>query len=77
MLFDGKKIKSLNETEKSVYHFILNNMDEQIQNMSVREIAAEAGTSTAAVLRFCQKMGCDGLDDFKGQLKAYTREKAA
>lgn len=80
MLFEYKKIASLNDTERTVYRYFMNHIDDQMDSilqMSVRDIAAEAYTSPAAILRFCKKMGCNGLDDFKEQLKQYIRDKYA
>lgn len=79
MLFEYKKIKSLNDTEKAVYTYILNHIDDDLDGflaMSVREVADEAYTSPAAVVRFCRKMDCDGFDDFKIKLKEYIKEKS-
>ena len=78
MLFDYKKIKSLNGTETTVYHYFLDNTDEHLDDilkMSIRDVARETYTSSTTVLRFCKKMGCSGFDDFKEQLKQYVHDK--
>ena len=38
---------------------------EAVLQMSVRELAEKTYVSTASIIRFCQKMGCDGFVEFK------------
>lgn len=70
MLFNYKNIIKLNTTEKTIYQYVVNNMD-AVLKMNVRELADATFVSTATIVRFTQKMGCDGFNDFKKQLKEY------
>lgn len=44
---------------------------EAVLQMSVRELAEKTYVSTASIIRFCQKMGCDGFVEFKTKLKLF------
>jgi Transcriptional regulators len=70
MIFTYQQIAQLNDTETSIYQYIINHM-ESVLKMSVRDLANETYVSTATIVRFCQKMGCDGFVDFKAQLKLF------
>lgn len=70
MLFDYKNIIRLNSTEQNIYRYIISHMDE-VMEMNVRDLAEATFVSTATIVRFTQKMNCDGFNDFKKQLKEY------
>ena len=70
LLFTYKQIASLNETETHIYQYVIKNIPEVIK-MSVRDIADEAHVSTATVIRFCQKLNCQGFVEFKTKLKLF------
>lgn len=70
MLFDYRNIIRLNTTEKTIYRYIVDHMDEVLE-MNVRDLADATFVSTATIVRFTQKMGCDGFNDFKKKLKEY------
>ena len=53
-MFTVDQIKSLNELELSVYHYVMQHQS-AIPYMRIRELAAEAHVSTTTVLRFCKK----------------------
>lgn len=74
MLFDYKNIISLNTTEKNIYRYVVNHMDEVLQ-MNVRDLAEATFVSTATIVRFTQKMDCNGFNDFKNQLEKYRYGK--
>lgn len=74
MLFEYKNIIRLNTTEKNIYRYVVNHMDEVLE-MNVRDLAEATFVSTATIVRFTQKMGCDGFNDFKEQLKKYRSDK--
>lgn len=69
-MFTAEQIQSLNELEREVYEYILQNQS-RVQYMRIRELAAEAHVSTSTVLRFCSKMGCGGFSEFKLKLREY------
>lgn len=59
-----KNIHTLSEAEKSVAGKILE-LEENIKNVSIRELANLSFTSTSAIMRLCHKIGFDGYHDFK------------
>ncbi|MGN1181442.1 MAG: MurR/RpiR family transcriptional regulator [Faecalibacillus sp.] len=59
-----KNIKTLSEAEKSVASKILE-LEENIKDVSIRELANLSFTSTSAITRLCHKIGFDGYHDFK------------
>ena len=73
-MFTVDQIKSLNELELSVYHYVMQHQS-AIPYMRIRELAAEAHVSTTTVLRFCKKIGCDGYAEFKLRMKQELGQK--
>lgn len=61
--------------EKQLAAFILNS-PAKIAHMSVRELAAESGASTAAVIRLARKSGTDGYAAFRNQIAAELAKAA-
>ena len=59
-----KNIDILSDAEKSVAQTIIELQDE-IKDISIRELANISYTSTSAVTRLCHKLGCEGYHDFK------------
>lgn len=54
----------LSQTEVIISKYLLNNYRE-LPKLSTRELAKKTFTSSAAVVRFCQKLGYEGYTDFK------------
>lgn len=73
-MFTAKQIQSLNELERAVYEFVIHNQS-HVQYMRIRELASEAHVSTSTVLRFCNKMGCNGYAEFKLKLREYCNQQ--
>jgi len=73
-MFSVEQIKSLNDLELGVYHFIMENSD-KVKYMKIRELAEESHVSTSTVLRFCKKMGYDGYAEFKLVYKQYINTR--
>lgn len=73
-MFTHEVLSTLNELEISIYNYIVQNQD-RIATMKIRELAEEAHVSTATVLRFCKKIGCEGYSDFKLQYKEYLKNE--
>lgn len=48
--------------------YVIGNTD-KVPYMTIRELADELSLSTSTILRFCNKLGCEGYSDFKVQLK--------
>lgn len=68
MKFTYSQVESLNETETYVYNYVVKNT-KKVLNESIRELANDTHVSTATVMRFCKKMGCDGFTELKYRLK--------
>lgn len=72
-MFEYQEIRQLNDLEMLVYDYVMKHKN-QIAFMTVRELAAEVHVSTATVVRFCKKMGCDGYSEFRVKFKMYLNE---
>lgn len=59
-----KSFENLSEAEKSVAEKILE-LQDCIEDVSIRELAQKSFTSTSAITRLCHKLGFDGYHDFK------------
>ena len=70
MLFTYKQIANLNETETFIYRYVMKHI--KVTNMSVRDLAECTHVSTATVVRFCQKLDCNGFVEFKTKLKLFN-----
>lgn len=66
--FTYSQVESLNETEAYVYNYVVKNT-KKVLNESIRELANDTHVSTATVMRFCKKMGCEGFTELKYRLK--------
>lgn len=67
-MFSYDIIQKFNETEINIYKFIMAN-SEKIPYMTIREVANELNMSPSTILRFCNKVDCDGYTEFKNKLK--------
>ena len=54
----------LSDAELIISQYLLENYRE-FSNMTTRELAKKTFTSSAAIVRFCQKLGFEGYTDFK------------
>ena len=66
--FTYSQVESLNETETYVYNYVVKNT-KKVLNESIRKIANDTHVSTATIMRFCKKMGCEGFTELKYRLK--------
>lgn len=66
--------EQLTDAEKRVACVILA-QPQAVVNMSVKELAASAGTVPSAVVRFCKSIGTKGFSDFKIRLSASLGKK--
>ncbi|SIS63387.1 MurR/RpiR family transcriptional regulator [Salimicrobium flavidum] len=73
-MFTQDVIASFNDLDHSLYDYIVKNSDKVIY-MRIRELAEETHVSTATILRFCRKVGCEGFPEFKVRLKMEFEEK--
>lgn len=70
MIFTYKQIASLNDTETNIYHYVIKNI-QLVLKMNIRELAEKTFVSTATIIRFCQKLDCNGFVEFKTKLKLF------
>ena len=70
-MFSYNNIEKFNETEIKIYKFIVGN-GEKVPYMTIRELADAIKVSTSTILRFCNKLDCDGYNEFKEKLKKYV-----
>lgn len=54
-------------SERKVARYVSDNLSCMV-GLSVEELAKRSGSSQAAVVRFCKKLGCKGYRDFSIQL---------
>lgn len=55
---------NMRKSERKVADYVLNNLQEVI-NMRIVDLAAQANVSEPTVVRFCRALGVDGFQDFK------------
>ncbi len=67
-MFSYEEICKFNETDMSIYKYIVSNVD-KIQYMTIRELAGALSVSTSTILRFCSKNNFDGYSEFERTLK--------
>ncbi len=60
-------LEDLPFSERKVAKYVSENLDDMV-GLSVEELAGRSGSSQAAVVRFCKKLGCKGYRDFSIQL---------
>lgn len=54
---------SLTQTEKKVGKYFLSNPDAVY--LSITEVVEDSGLGYGTIMRFCQKLGCSGFQEFK------------
>ncbi len=70
-----KNYKSLNENDKHIWSYILNNK-KKCEDMSIKDIASNCNVSHTTVLRFAQKLGLNGYSELKFYLKLENKKKS-
>lgn len=73
-MFLPEQISKLNELESLVFDFIVKS-PEQVQQMTIRDLASKVHVSTSTIVRLCTKLGFEGWADLKFYLKSQEREK--
>lgn len=68
--------EKLSATEKKVADYFLSHT-EQVFNQPIGQLAAQAGVSKVAWVRFCKAIGFDGLKDLKKSLFSELSEQSA
>ena len=69
-------IKSLSRHELQILKFIYDHA-EQAAEMTIRQLAHEAGYSPATVMRFCRKLGYTGFSELKYAIRTEMREQTS
>lgn len=73
-LLEGKiKNSYLTKTEKIIAEYIVNNQDE-VLFMTSSNLAAKIGVSDTSIIRFTKKIGYNGFNEFKKELKSKFSE---
>ena len=60
-----KKAKNFTGSEKMIAAYVLKHAEE-LEHLTAADLAGEAFTSKATVIRLCKKLGTKGYQDFKG-----------
>lgn len=58
------------KSDEKIYRYILDNLD-FVSAYPIIDVAAKAGVSKSALLRFCQKLGYTGYSEFKYELSKH------
>lgn len=74
MMFLPEQISKLNELETLVFDFIIKS-PEEVQQMTIRDLASQVHVSTSTIVRLCTKLGFEGWSDLKFYLKNQLKEK--
>ncbi|WP_238903528.1 MurR/RpiR family transcriptional regulator [Clostridium sp. YIM B02506] len=72
--FDKKILKELTSNENDLLQYIASNKS-KISKMSINEFAQNTYVSTATILRLCKKLGFNGFNDLKFNIKYYSTSK--
>ncbi len=72
-MFSFEEISSLNELEVLIYNYVVSD-PERIVQMTIRQLSEAVNVSSTTILRFCNKVGCEGFSEFKYALKDYIKE---
>lgn len=73
ILIIRNKYDKLSKSEKKVADFVISNIS-SIEIDTITKVAAESGTSTSAVLRFCRSLGFNGYKEFRYEVIQYYRK---
>ncbi|MDC6398753.1 MurR/RpiR family transcriptional regulator [Lactiplantibacillus pentosus] len=65
---------TFSKSEQKVSAYLLK-YPEHAETFTITKLADRAGTSTSAVLRFCQSLGFQGFKDFRFEMIAYLRQQ--
>lgn len=71
-LFEKARALRLTETEKTILAYFEEHAA-AVTRMNLTDLCARLYTSNATIVRFCQKLGASGFNDFKYQLKSELR----
>src|SRR5699024_6325330 len=63
----------LTNSERKIANYVLSN-PEKVYNLSTYDLAKFSGTSPSSVVRFCQRIGFNGFQEFKIELIKNTAD---
>lgn len=69
-----EKTPELSDTDINIYQYIITHL-ESVQYMRIRDLAEATFASTASILRFCHKFGCQGYSEFRVRLQDYIQSQ--
>lgn len=75
-MFKQEILNSFNELDYSIYNAVLR-YGTRIASIQVKELADTAHVSTASVVRFCKKIGCNGYSEFKYRYREELQNTAS
>lgn len=73
-MFGYEVLQLYNDLEMLVYNYVMEHKEE-VQYMTIRELAEAVHVSTSTIVRFCKKTGCDGYSEFRVQFKMFLKEE--
>ena len=73
-LFTYENIARFNGTDLMIYKYVTAH-ETEVSYMTVRELARQNHVSTSSILRFCEKLGCEGYSEFREALRAELRAR--
>lgn len=68
-----KEYEKLTESEKRVFSYIYRNQ-KKVATMKIQDLATEAFSSKAVIIKMCQKLGFEGFGDLKYYIKTKKSE---
>lgn len=74
LIKDMRSMEHLTERERDIRDYILTYPD-KIAKLSSRELSSITFTSPSSVTRFCQKLGCEGYQEFKLRFLSELKSK--
>ncbi|MBY4797661.1 MurR/RpiR family transcriptional regulator [Collinsella sp. AGMB00827] len=69
-LFSYDSVRKFNETDLHIYKYVLAHAQD-VTYMSIRHLAKCVSVSTSTILRFCEKVGCEGYAELKDRLREH------
>lgn len=74
-MFTKQVLDSFNELDFAIYNTVIRN-GLRTTRLPIKQLADEAHVSTASVVRFCKKCGCNGYAEFRLRYRESLQQKA-
>lgn len=75
-LFSYDVIQKVNDTDLYIYKYIMGNK-ESVVYMTIRELVRSCNVSPGSIMRFSEKMGCEGYSDLRNGIRDLLSEGKA